>query len=56
MGPLLLLPVSETELRGSCFGSNKGVMKAVNELFEDQNRDFDFVGLNKMEHWLGKVH
>jgi histone-lysine N-methyltransferase SETMAR len=32
------------------FGSNKGVMKAVNEFFEDQNVDCYFEGLIKFEH------
>jgi histone-lysine N-methyltransferase SETMAR len=35
-----LFPTLKTKLRGRRFGSNKGVMKAVNELFEGQNREF----------------
>jgi hypothetical protein len=29
-------------------------MEAVNELFDDQNREFYFVGLNKLEHRWAK--
>jgi hypothetical protein len=28
-------------------------MKEVNEFFEDQNREFSFEGLNKLEHMSG---
>jgi hypothetical protein len=56
LGPLWLLPVSrtETKLRGRRFGSNEGVLEAVNESFEDQNREFYFEGLNKLEHRSAK--
>jgi hypothetical protein len=37
----------KTKLRGRRFGSNEGVMEAVNEFFEDQNREYYFEGLNK---------
>jgi histone-lysine N-methyltransferase SETMAR len=40
----------KTKLCGRRFGSNEGVMEAVNEFFEDQNREFCFEGLNKLEH------
>jgi hypothetical protein len=43
-----------TKLRGRCFGSNEGVMEAVNEFFQDQNREIYFEGLLKLEHNLGK--
>jgi histone-lysine N-methyltransferase SETMAR len=33
-----LFPTLKTKLRGRRYGSNKGVMKSVNMLFEDQNR------------------
>jgi hypothetical protein len=45
-----LLPKLRTKLRGRRFGINKGVMEAVNGFFEDQNREFCFEGLNKLEH------
>jgi histone-lysine N-methyltransferase SETMAR len=48
-----LFPKLKTKLRGGCFGSNEGVMEAVNEFFEDQNIEFYFEGLNKLEHrWV----
>jgi histone-lysine N-methyltransferase SETMAR len=48
-----LFPYLKTKLRGRSFGSNEGVMEAVNEFFENQNREFYFEGLNKLEHrWV----
>jgi hypothetical protein len=44
-----LFPKLKTKLRGRRFGSNEGVMEAVNEFFEDQSREFYFEGLNKLE-------
>jgi hypothetical protein len=49
-----LFPKQKTKLRGRRFGSNEGVMEAVNEFFEDQNREFYFEGLNKLEHRCAK--
>jgi hypothetical protein len=34
----------KTKLRGRRFGSNEGVTEAVNEFFDDQNREFFFEG------------
>jgi hypothetical protein len=34
----------KTKQCGRRFGSNEGVIGAVNEFFEDQNREFYFVG------------
>jgi hypothetical protein len=34
-----LFPKLKTKLRGRSFGSNDGVMEAVNKFFEDQNRN-----------------
>jgi hypothetical protein len=42
-----LFPKLKTRLRGRRFGSNEGVMEAVNEFFDDQNRGFFFEVLNK---------
>jgi hypothetical protein len=39
----------KTKLCGRRFGSNEGVMEAVNDFFQDQNREFDFEGFNKLE-------
>jgi hypothetical protein len=48
-----LFPKLKTKRRVRRFGSNEGVMEAVNELFEDQYREFSFEGLNKLEHmWI----
>jgi histone-lysine N-methyltransferase SETMAR len=49
-----LLPKLKTKLRGRRFGSTEGVMEAVNEFFEDQNREFSFVGLTMLEHRWAK--
>jgi hypothetical protein len=49
-----LFPKLKTKLRGRRFGSNQGVMEALNEFFEDQNREFYFEGLNKSEHRWAK--
>jgi hypothetical protein len=35
-----LFPKLKTKFCGRRFGSNEGVIEAVNELFEDQNRKF----------------
>jgi histone-lysine N-methyltransferase SETMAR len=35
-----LFPKLKTKLRGRRLGSNKGVIEAVNEFFEDQSREF----------------
>jgi hypothetical protein len=48
-----LFPKLEPKLRDRRFGSN-GVMVAVNEFFEDQNREFQFEWLNKFEHRWAK--
>jgi histone-lysine N-methyltransferase SETMAR len=45
-----LFPKLKTKFRGRRFESNEGVMEAVNEYFEDLNREFYFEELNKMEH------
>jgi histone-lysine N-methyltransferase SETMAR len=46
---LYLFAKLKTKLCGRRFGSNEGVMEVVNEFFEDQNREFYFEGLNKLE-------
>jgi histone-lysine N-methyltransferase SETMAR len=40
-----LFPKLKTKRKGRRFGSNGG----VNEFFEDENREFYFEGLNKLE-------
>jgi hypothetical protein len=47
-----LFPKPKTKLRDRRFGSNEGIKEAVDEFFEDQNREFLSEGLNK----VGKVH
>jgi hypothetical protein len=37
-----LFPKLKAKVRGKRFGSNKGVTEAVNEVFEDRNREFIF--------------
>jgi hypothetical protein len=49
-----MFPKLKTKLRGRRFGSNESVMEAVNEFFEDQNKDFYFEGLNTLEHKCAK--
>jgi hypothetical protein len=49
-----LFPKLKTKLRGRCFGSNEGVKEALNEFFEDQNREFYFKGFNKLQHMWAK--
>jgi histone-lysine N-methyltransferase SETMAR len=49
-----LFPKLKTKRRGKRFGSNESVMKAVNEFFEDQNREFYFKRLSKLEHRWAK--
>jgi histone-lysine N-methyltransferase SETMAR len=45
-----LFPKLKTNLRGRRFGSNEGVKEVVNEVFQDQNRELCFEGLNKLDH------
>jgi hypothetical protein len=49
-----LFPKLKTKLRSKRFGSNEGFMEAINEFFEDQNSEFYFKGLNKLEHRWAK--
>jgi hypothetical protein len=49
-----LFPKLKTKLRGRRFWSNEGAMESVNEFIEDQNRQFYFEGLNKLEHRWAK--
>jgi histone-lysine N-methyltransferase SETMAR len=45
-----LFPKLKIKLRGRRFGSNEGIIEAVNEFIEDQNREFYFEGLNMSQH------
>jgi hypothetical protein len=49
-----LLPKLDTKPRGRHFGSIEGVIEAVNEFLEDQNRKFYFKELKKLEHRWAK--
>ena len=44
-----LFPKLKTNLRGRNFGSNEGVIDAVNEYLGDQDEDFYFEGISKLE-------
>ena len=44
-----LFPKLKTYLRGTNFGSNEGVIDAVKEHFGDQDENFYFDGISKME-------
>jgi histone-lysine N-methyltransferase SETMAR len=49
-----LLSKLKTKFRGRRFGSNECVIEAVNEFFEDQNKEFYLKGLNKLQHRWAK--
>ena len=44
-----LFPKLKSNLRGTQFGSNEGVIAAVNEYLEDQEKDFYLEGISKLE-------
>ena len=44
-----LFPKLKSNLRGTQFGSNEGVIAAVNEYLEDQEKDFCLEGIRKLE-------
>ena len=44
-----LFPKLKTNIRGRNFGSNEGVIDAVNEYLADQEKDFYFEGISKLE-------
>ena len=44
-----LFPKLKSNLRGTQFGSNEGVIAAVNEYLEDQEKDFYLDGISKLE-------
>ena len=44
-----LFPKLKTNFRGRNFGSNDGVIDAVNEWLGDQDEDFYFEGISKLE-------
>ena len=44
-----LFPKLKSNLRRTQFGSNEGVIAAVNEYLEDQEKDFYLEGLSKLE-------
>ena len=45
----MYVPKIEINLRGTQFGSNEGVIAAVNEYLEDQEKDFYLEGISKLE-------
>ena len=44
-----LFPKLKSNLRGTQFGSNEGVIEAVNENLGDQEKDFYLEGISKLE-------
>ena len=44
-----LLPKLKSNLPGTKFGSNKGVIEAVNEYLGDHEKDFHLEGISKLE-------
>ena len=44
-----LFPKLKSNLRGTQFGSNEGVIEAVNEYLGDQEKDFYLEGISKLE-------
>ena len=44
-----LFPKLKSNLRGTQFGNNEGVIVAVNEYLEDQENDFYLKGVSKLE-------
>ena len=44
-----LFPTLKSNLRGTQFGSNEGVIATVNEYLEDQEKDFYLEGISKLE-------
>ena len=44
-----LFPKVKSHLRGTLFGSNEGVIEAVNEYLVDLEKAFFFVGIRKLE-------
>jgi histone-lysine N-methyltransferase SETMAR len=49
-----LYPKLKTKLRGRRSRSYEAVIEAVNDFFEDQNREFYFEGLNKLKRRWAK--
>ena len=45
-----LFPKLKSHLRGTQLGSNEGVIAAMNEFSEDQEKDFYLEGISKLEH------
>ena len=44
-----MFPKLKSNLRGTQFGSNEGVIAAINEYLEDQEKDFYLEGISKLE-------
>ena len=49
-----LFPKLKTNLRDRNFGSNESVIDAVNEYLGDEDEDFYFEGISKLEQRLGR--
>jgi hypothetical protein len=49
-----LLPKLKTKIRGRRFGSNEGVIEAVNDFLVDQNTEFYFEVFITLEHRWAK--
>ena len=44
-----LFPQLKSNIRGAQFGTNEGVIAAVNEYLQDQENDFYLEGISKLE-------
>ena len=51
---LYLFPKLKSHLRGTQYGSNEGVIEAVNEYLGDLEKAFYFEGIRKLEQRWGK--
>ena len=49
-----LFPILKFHLRGTQYGSNEGVIEPVNEYLGDQEKDFYFEGIRKLEQRWAK--
>ena len=45
---VLMFPKLKSNLRGTQYGSNEGVIEAVNEYLRDQEKAFYFEGIRKL--------
>ena len=51
-----LFPKLKPNFRGTQFGSNEGAIAAVNEYWEDKEKDFFLEGISKLEQmWTKRI-